>query len=371
MKDTFKFAQLIIFVLISFSGFTQAEFTTIIEFPENFNKNNINILYDCGVGLSKANDNFKKNKIIIKDKLNAKYATISIEYENKRTNFWVSDILANIILDFQDDQLIVKKYQNAYKLTDLGEKKMLDFIYNENNDFNVFLESNKNWRDKDTLIKIFWNKKFNIENKKLEFVKQNSNLYYSFSLFRRELIHSQINIDTLLNTYHQTFPDSFKLSTEGGEILKVLNGKNLKKNLKAPDFNLFDIKGKRVALQNLKDNYVLLTFWSTSCKPCLEEMPTILQLNNSYAQKKLTVVSVSTDTEREIFLKTIKKYQMNWINIYGNLGDIIKSYGVQSIPQIYLIDKSGKIIYSREEEEDFTPELLILRTTLKNIFLNT
>jgi len=371
MKQFYKLTLLLSLCLISFFCYSQKKFAINIAFPKNINLKETNVLYDNGTGLQKANYKIKNNQIMIIDNLVSRYAIITFIYKEEELIFYSSDKTSKVQLSTRNEHLVIENSVNVSFPDSIEKERMSNHFMSEKNNLTSFLETNKNWQSSDSLVKIFWKKKFDIENKKLEFVKQNSNLYYSFSIFRRELIHSHINIDTLLNTFHQCFPDNFKFSTEGSEILKVLNGRNLKKNLKAPDFNLLDIKGKKVALQNLKNNYVLLTFWSTSCKPCLEEMPTILQLNNSYAQKKLTVISVSTDTEREIFLKTIKKYQMNWINIYGNLGDIIKSYGVKSIPQIYLIDKSGKIIYSREEEEDFTPELLILRTTLKNIFLNT
>ena len=254
---------------------------------------------------------------------------------------------------------------NAFELTNLGEQSLNDFIANENNDLQIFLKKNSTWRDNDTLTKQFWKKKFSIENKKLAFVKQNPTLYYAFSLFRRDIIHSHINIDSLLKTYHTVFPDSFKLSSESTHILKVLNGRNLRKDVQAPNFTTKDTEGKAVSPKCYKGSYVLLTFWSTTCKPCIEELPAILKINSQYSSKKLSIISVSTDTNRNVFLKAVKKYQMKWTNVCGDIDDIIVSYGVKSIPQIYLIDSEGKIVYSREEERDFTPELAVLNKILE------
>jgi thioredoxin-related protein len=60
---------------------------------------------------------------------------------------------------------------------------------------------------------------------------------------------------------------------------------------------------------------------------------------------------VSLDSDYAKYREGLKKYQMDWTQIYGD-NDLIKTYGVTGIPVVYLIDKSGKIIYSRDEEKD-------------------
>ena len=59
------------------------------------------------------------------------------------------------------------------------------------------------------------------------------------------------------------------------------------------------------------------------------------------------------------FSKAVKKYKMNWVHIFGN-EDLIKKYGDKAVPMLYLLDGAGKVIYSREEDKDYTDGKLIL-----------
>jgi peroxiredoxin len=366
----YKLLLALFFVLFSLFNDVKAQtrFKVNIEFLLSINTKNIHIYYDNGRGLNVAKFDYKKRKAIVSDDLYAKYATIRVEYGDESvnlTNFWVSDKVATIVFDSKNDSLTIHQLQNAYELKNLGEQKLNDFIANENNELSDFLIRNKNWQDSSALVALFWKKKFKIEDRKIEFVKQNPSLYYSFSLFRREIVHFHVNIDSLIKTYDTVFSDSIKHSLEGAEITKILNSRNLKKGGQAPDFLTKDFKGNNISLKDYKGEYTLLTFWSTSCKPCIEEFPAILEIKNQYSPHKLNIISISTDTDFKVFSKAIKKYNMTWINVFGNIDELVKIYGVQSIPQIYLINKTGKIVYSREEENDNDAKLLILSKVLK------
>jgi len=183
--------------------------------------------------------------------------------------------------------------------------------------------------------------------RKLEFVKENGDLYYAFGLFRKEVAFCDTSINTLMNIYHKTFSTNFKKSIEGAEITKILNGRNLKKESQAPTFITKDINGKIISLDDHKKKFVLLTFWASWCGPCVEEMPTIKAMRENYSSDKFEIISVTLDDDFMKFSEANKKYNMNWKHIFGDK-DLVKKYGVIGVPEIYLIDKTGKIIYKRE-----------------------
>lgn len=134
--------------------------------------------------------------------------------------------------------------------------------------------------------------------------------------------------------------------------------------MQAPNLISKDLKGRIISLDKYRKRYVLLTFWSTTCVPCIAEMPTLVKIKKQYSPQKLDIISISSDENLQVLAKAIKKYQMNWTNISDHTGDLFKTYGVQSIPQVYLIDVTGKIVYSREEESDNEPELIALNKVL-------
>ena len=112
-----------------------------------------------------------------------------------------------------------------------------------------------------------------------------------------------------------------------------------------------------ISLDNYKSKYILLTFWASWCGPCVEEMPTINLMREKYSTDKFEIISVTLDDDLTKFSEAAKKYNMNWKHIFGDK-DLVKKYGVIGIPEIYLIDKTGKIIYKREEEKDYKLEYL-------------
>lgn len=63
----------------------------------------------------------------------------------------------------------------------------------------------------------------------------------------------------------------------------------------APDFTLPALDGSTVHLSDFKGKVVLIDFWSTSCDPCLAEMPHLVDLYNANKDKGLVVLAVSLD----------------------------------------------------------------------------
>lgn len=47
--------------------------------------------------------------------------------------------------------------------------------------------------------------------------------------------------------------------------------------------------------ENNSSSFVLLNIWSTSCLPCIQEFPYIVNLNNHYNRRKLDIKFLSTD----------------------------------------------------------------------------
>ena len=65
---------------------------------------------------------------------------------------------------------------------------------------------------------------------------------------------------------------------------------------KGPDFSLEDLSGDFVELnQEVGEGPILLSFWATWCKPCVEELPAFQKLHKTYKDKNVEVILVSLD----------------------------------------------------------------------------
>jgi peroxiredoxin len=115
----------------------------------------------------------------------------------------------------------------------------------------------------------------------------------------------------------------------------------------APDFTMNDTEGKPVQLSSLKGKIVLVDFWASWCGPCRQENPNVVKLYQQYHAKGFEILGVSLDRTKEDWLKGIKDDNLTWIHVsdlqyWQNAA--ARLYGVNAIPQSFLLDKDGKII---------------------------
>jgi len=111
----------------------------------------------------------------------------------------------------------------------------------------------------------------------------------------------------------------------------------------AAEFALADASGRTVQLKDYRGKVVLLDFWATWCHGCKQEIPWFSEFQKTYGAKGLAVVGVSLDEGgwavlRPFLADARVPYQMV-------LGDeaIAKRYGIESMPDTFLIDRSGRV----------------------------
>lgn len=128
--------------------------------------------------------------------------------------------------------------------------------------------------------------------------------------------------------------------------------RELVKGRVAPDFQLTDKYGKPFTRQDLAGKIALIDFWFTGCKGCAEMTPVLRKVESQFRNDTGVVfVSVSTDKERNIWLKSLgeNKYTTaSGVSLYtSELGvhhPMIKSYNVSSFPRLFLISSNGRVV---------------------------
>lgn len=128
----------------------------------------------------------------------------------------------------------------------------------------------------------------------------------------------------------------------------------------APDFTMNDTEGKPVSLSSFKGKIVLVDFWASWCGPCRQENPNVVKLYQQYHGKGFEILGVSLDKDKEAWLKAIKDDNLTWNHVsdlqyWQNAA--ARLYGVNSIPQSFLLDKEGKIIAKGLRGEELAKKL--------------
>ena len=140
--------------------------------------------------------------------------------------------------------------------------------------------------------------------------------------------------------------ESFKnLSGETDSVYTdlVIKRNECLKGAFAPDFTTKTITGKEIELSALRGHVVVLNFWSTTCGPCIEEIPGLNRLVRYYSEKKIAFISFTpnSDTVLKKFFKT-HPFNFETIALAGEI-QTEKFKLTSFLPYSMIIDKEGKI----------------------------
>jgi len=116
----------------------------------------------------------------------------------------------------------------------------------------------------------------------------------------------------------------------------------------APAVVFETLGGADRSLEDFKGKMVLLDFWATWCKPCVEMMPQMQALHDTYVDKGLVVAGVSID-EGEDRVKKIEKFLRKVEVSYPILSDAKQNpawhqFNVKAIPAVFLIDENSQVV---------------------------
>ncbi len=108
----------------------------------------------------------------------------------------------------------------------------------------------------------------------------------------------------------------------------------------APDFTVHDAD-HTVTLSQLKGQVVVLNFWATWCPPCIEEMPSLVQMQQRMKAKGVTVLAVSVDVDRDNYEHFLKDHNVNLLSVRDADQKSNALYGTFKFPETYVIDRNG------------------------------
>ena len=108
----------------------------------------------------------------------------------------------------------------------------------------------------------------------------------------------------------------------------------------APDFTVRDSE-HAVTLSQFKGQIVVLNFWATWCAPCVEEVPSLVRMQQSMKSKGVTVLAVSVDVDDSNYRRFVKDHSVNLLTVRDPDQKSNALYGTSKFPETYIIDRNG------------------------------
>jgi peroxiredoxin len=113
---------------------------------------------------------------------------------------------------------------------------------------------------------------------------------------------------------------------------------------KAPDFVLEDLNGQEFKLSNRRGHPVLIVFSTTWCTYCRERIPYLKEIYKNYTNRGLEMINIDIQESHERVSRFASDYQLPYNVLLDADGAVSRTYGVQGVPTIILVDKDGKIV---------------------------
>lgn len=117
-----------------------------------------------------------------------------------------------------------------------------------------------------------------------------------------------------------------------------------------PSVNLENANGETIVSTSIVDGKpFILSFWSTTCKPCIMELNAINEnIEDWRAEANFNVIAVSIDDSRSLAKAKAMASGFDWdfTVLYDKNQDFKRAMNVANIPQVFVCDSTGKIVYS-------------------------
>jgi cytochrome c biogenesis protein CcmG/thiol:disulfide interchange protein DsbE len=128
---------------------------------------------------------------------------------------------------------------------------------------------------------------------------------------------------------------------------------------KAPDFNITSDSGKQITRSNFGGRVLVLNFWATWCPPCIEELPSLDELQRQMRSQGVVVVGVSVDKNEKQYKDFLKRARVSFETSRDPDASISAQYGTFKYPETYVINANGEVVAKYIGPKDWmSPEVI-------------
>ena len=110
-----------------------------------------------------------------------------------------------------------------------------------------------------------------------------------------------------------------------------------------------------VLFENSKPSATLVSFWASSCKVCIKEIPGYIQLYDEMSEKNMRMIGIAMHYDRPDFtLAAVNHFDIPWPVALDLDGQLAATFGNVSLtPTTFLLDNEGHVVWEKTGAVDF------------------
>lgn len=115
------------------------------------------------------------------------------------------------------------------------------------------------------------------------------------------------------------------------------------------EYNFTNLGDQTIKAHSLRNEFILLNFWGEWCKPCIYEIPELLEINK---QKKITIISFLKTNNLADAKKIIQDEELDWYHLKLNT-EIETKFNIIGYPTNILVSRDGQILFVKNQINRF------------------
>ncbi|HEV3234743.1 MAG TPA: TlpA disulfide reductase family protein [Candidatus Dormibacteraeota bacterium] len=115
----------------------------------------------------------------------------------------------------------------------------------------------------------------------------------------------------------------------------------------APAFTLTGLDGQPHVLGDYRGKVVLINFWATWCIPCRAEIPDLEHEARVQDPGKVVILGIDWKEGGPTAQAFLTDIGARYPVLLDSDGKVYDAYGVQGLPQTFIVDRRGRMLSSR------------------------
>ena len=126
-----------------------------------------------------------------------------------------------------------------------------------------------------------------------------------------------------------------------------------------PNFTLTTLDGTTEKFESLGKKVYLIHFWATWCEACLDEMPEIQKLRETFKEQGFEVLGVNLDENPSAVLpEKIQSYKIDFPNFTDPDGATAEFFQVYAIPMSVIINSKREVLFTKNGPENWNSPIM-------------